>query len=54
MPLVIFGDGMFNKDSVPIRGNIYGVASVVSKNLRRREQLEELCLIGINEFRTSV
>ncbi|KAI8094584.1 hypothetical protein BDF21DRAFT_395008 [Thamnidium elegans] len=54
MPLVIFGNGMFNKDSVPFRGNLHGVTSIVYKNLRRREQLGELCLIDINEFRTSV
>ncbi|KAI9253090.1 hypothetical protein EDC94DRAFT_620197 [Helicostylum pulchrum] len=54
MPLVIFGDGMFNKDGVHFKGHQHGITSIVYKNLRRREKLGELCLLDINEFRTSV
>ncbi|KAG2233119.1 hypothetical protein INT48_005863 [Thamnidium elegans] len=53
MPLVIFGDGMFNKDGIKVKGHQHGIASIIYKNLKR-EKLGELCLININEFRTSV
>ncbi|KAI9354212.1 hypothetical protein BD770DRAFT_412322 [Pilaira anomala] len=53
MPLVVFGDGMFNKDDVPLTSQLHGVTSTLYKNLKRRERLGELCLIDINEFQTS-
>lgn len=52
--LVIPGDGTFNKDGVPLTDNLHVVTSIVYKNVRRREQLGELCLIDINKFQTSV
>ncbi|KAI9346319.1 hypothetical protein BD770DRAFT_463040 [Pilaira anomala] len=35
MPIVIFGDGMFNKDAVRFKGHHHGVISIIYKNLTR-------------------
>jgi hypothetical protein len=54
MPMVMFGDGMKNKDHVHFRRHKHGVVDIIYQNLKRREKLGELILLDINEFRTSV
>lgn len=53
MPLVVFGDGLTNKSSVRFRGLQHGVSEKIYKHLRLKEKLGELCLLDIDEFRTS-
>ncbi|KAI9364180.1 hypothetical protein BD770DRAFT_469365 [Pilaira anomala] len=54
MPIVILGDGMFNKDAVSFKRYQHGVTSIIYINFKRRERLGELCLLNTNEFRTSI
>lgn len=53
MPLVIFGDGLKNKEHVKFRGLRPGVSGKIYRHLKHREGLGELFLLDINEFRTS-
>ncbi|PHZ16372.1 uncharacterized protein RHIMIDRAFT_233973 [Rhizopus microsporus ATCC 52813] len=53
MQLIIFGDGMKNKDHVKFKGLRCGVSDKLYKQLQRRERLGELLLLGINEHNTS-
>ncbi|KAI8638421.1 hypothetical protein BD408DRAFT_423041 [Parasitella parasitica] len=48
MPLVVFGDGLKNKDHIKFRGLRYGVSNTIYK-----ERIGELLLVDINEFKTS-
>ncbi|PHZ17278.1 uncharacterized protein RHIMIDRAFT_288206 [Rhizopus microsporus ATCC 52813] len=50
MPLVIFGDGMKNKDHVKFKCLWHGVSGKLYKQLQRRERLGELILLDINEY----
>ncbi|CEI95702.1 hypothetical protein RMCBS344292_09881 [Rhizopus microsporus] len=53
MPLVIFGHGLRNKDRVKFKGLRRGVSNKVYRQLKRREELGELLLLDINEYKTS-
>ncbi|KAL7326540.1 hypothetical protein PS15p_208868 [Mucor circinelloides] len=53
MPLVIFGDGLKNKDHTKFRGLRHGVSNKIYKQLQARERIGELLLVDINEFKTS-
>ncbi|RCH93528.1 hypothetical protein CU097_009585 [Rhizopus azygosporus] len=53
IPLVVFGDGMKNKDTVAIRGHVSGVTGILQKELLQRSRQYKNVLVGINEFRTS-
>ncbi|KAI8062967.1 hypothetical protein BDF21DRAFT_428408 [Thamnidium elegans] len=53
MPLVIFGDGLKGSSHVKYKGRRVGVSDVIYKNLKRRQNLGEVLLLDINEFRTS-
>ncbi|KAL7318631.1 hypothetical protein PS15m_001849 [Mucor circinelloides] len=53
MPLVVFGDGLKNKDHIKFRGLRHGVSNKIYKQLQAREIIGELLLVDINEFKTS-
>ncbi|ORE07158.1 hypothetical protein BCV72DRAFT_304893 [Rhizopus microsporus var. microsporus] len=53
MPLVIFGDGLKNKDHVRFKGLRHGVSNRIYRQLKHREGLGELLLLDINKFKTS-
>ncbi|PHZ08227.1 uncharacterized protein RHIMIDRAFT_295401 [Rhizopus microsporus ATCC 52813] len=53
MQLIIFGDGMKNKHHDKFKGLRCGVYDKLYKQLQRRERLEELLLLDINEYNTS-
>ncbi|KAI8083426.1 hypothetical protein BDF21DRAFT_415958 [Thamnidium elegans] len=53
MPLVIFGDGLKGSSHVKYKGRRVDVSDVIYKNLKRRQNLGEVLLLDINEFRTS-
>ena len=51
MPLVIFGDGLKNKDHIKFRGLRHGVSNKIYNQLQARERIGELLLVDINEFK---
>ncbi|KAL1935760.1 hypothetical protein VTP01DRAFT_4900 [Rhizomucor pusillus] len=53
MPLIVFGDGMFGKDGVKIKGHENGIAGIPYRMLKRREEREEAVIVTINEYRLS-
>ncbi|KAI7889643.1 uncharacterized protein EV154DRAFT_273304 [Mucor mucedo] len=53
MPLVIFGDGLKNKDHVKFKGLRRGISNKIYSQLKIRERIGELLLVDINEFKTS-
>lgn len=53
VPLIIFGDGMFGKDSVKLKGNRTGVTGVLWRAIKKREREGDLLAITIDEFKTS-
>ena len=53
MPMVVFGDGLKNKDHIKFRGLRHGVSNKIYKQLQARERIGELLLVDINEFKTS-
>ncbi|CEI97915.1 hypothetical protein G6F70_005980 [Rhizopus microsporus] len=53
MPLVIFGNGLRNKDHVKFKGLRHGVSNKTYRQLKRREGLGKLLLLDINECKTS-
>ncbi|GAA5806839.1 hypothetical protein MFLAVUS_000187 [Mucor flavus] len=53
VPLVVFGDGMRNKDTVKFKGLTSGVTGVLTNELRKIRRLYKSSFIDINEFRTS-
>ncbi|GAA5815664.1 hypothetical protein MFLAVUS_009177 [Mucor flavus] len=54
VPLVVFGDGMRNKDTIKFKGLTSGVTSILTNELRKRQRLYKISVIYINEFRTSI
>ena len=52
MPLVVFGDGLKDKDHMKFRGLRHGVSNKIYKQLQARERIGELLLVDINEFKT--
>ncbi|RCH84655.1 hypothetical protein CU097_005445 [Rhizopus azygosporus] len=53
IPLVVFGDGMKNKDTIAIRDHVSGVMGTLQKELLQRSRQFKDVLVGINEFRAS-
>ncbi|GAA5812996.1 hypothetical protein MFLAVUS_006462 [Mucor flavus] len=53
MPLVVFGDGLKNKDHIKLKGHRHGLSNKIYKQLKLREGLGELLLLNINEYYTS-
>ncbi|KAI8082149.1 hypothetical protein BDF21DRAFT_487703 [Thamnidium elegans] len=53
IPLISFGDGMKNKDTVRIKCHTSGCTAVLYKELRQRLKRFRYVLVDINEFRTS-
>ena len=53
IPVVAFGDGMFNKDGVKIQGLRHGVTNILWRALKRRQPFSPLVLGSVDEFRTS-
>ncbi|RCH89815.1 hypothetical protein CU097_010872 [Rhizopus azygosporus] len=51
MPLVIFSDSLRNKDHVKFKGLRRGVSNKICRQLKRREELGELLLLDINEYK---
>lgn len=53
MPLIVFGDGMFGKDGVKIKGHESGIVGILYRMLKRREARGEAVIVTIDEYRTS-
>jgi hypothetical protein len=53
MPMVVFGSGMFGKDSIHFKGHRHGVVGKIYAHLKHRASLGELCLLNIDEYFTS-
>lgn len=53
VPLVVFGNGMFGKDIVKMKGLRCGVAGVMWRCLKKREAAGDLLVIPIDEYKTS-
>ncbi|KAL4207312.1 hypothetical protein AB4K20DRAFT_1971602 [Rhizopus microsporus] len=53
MPLVIFGDGLRNKDHIKFKGLRHGVSNKIYRQLKHREGLGDLLLFDINEYKIS-
>ncbi|KAH8557081.1 hypothetical protein BGW37DRAFT_475467, partial [Umbelopsis sp. PMI_123] len=51
--MIVFGNAMFNKDGVPMRGQRVGVTNILRKTLKRRERQGHLVAITIDEYLTS-
>ncbi|KAH8549964.1 hypothetical protein BGW37DRAFT_499600 [Umbelopsis sp. PMI_123] len=51
--MIVFGNAMFNKDGVPMRGQRVGVTNILWKTLKRRERQGHLVAITIDEYLTS-
>ncbi|KAI8975377.1 hypothetical protein BDF20DRAFT_822870, partial [Mycotypha africana] len=52
--LAVFGDGMFGKNNVKLKGLRCGVVSVLFRALKRREAAGDLLVLTIDEFKTSI
>jgi hypothetical protein len=53
IPLIVFGDGVFGKDSVKMKGLRCGVVGILWKALKRREAEGGLLAVTIDEYKTS-
>lgn len=53
VPLIVFGDGMFGKDNVKLKGNRCGVTGILWKALKRREKSGNLVAVTVDEYLTS-
>ncbi|KAI8967583.1 hypothetical protein BDF20DRAFT_900183, partial [Mycotypha africana] len=47
---IVFGDGMFNKSAVHLKGLRTGVVGVLWRALERREAAGDLLVITIDEY----
>ncbi|KAI9254104.1 hypothetical protein EDC94DRAFT_618847 [Helicostylum pulchrum] len=54
VPLVVFGDGMKQKDAVRMKKRLSGVTKILYKEIICRQKQNLAALVDINEFRTSV
>ncbi|KAI8970480.1 hypothetical protein BDF20DRAFT_916276 [Mycotypha africana] len=52
-PLIVFGDGMRNKDNVHFKGHSSGVTGKLYRTLLRRQRYFLAAVVDINEFKTS-
>jgi hypothetical protein len=53
VPLIVFGDGMRNKDTVRLKGHISGTTGVLYRELVKRSKVFDCALVDINEYKTS-
>ena len=53
VPLIVFGAGMFGKNSMKLKGNRCGIAGVFWRALKRREAAGDLIAVTIDEYKTS-
>ena len=53
MPLIVFGAGMFGKNSMKLKGNRCGVTGVFWRAVKRREAAGDLIAVTIDEYKTS-
>ncbi|KAF7721224.1 hypothetical protein EC973_005086, partial [Apophysomyces ossiformis] len=53
MSFIVFGDGMFGKDSVKLKGHRSGVVGKSWKHIKRRERRGELLAVEMDEYLTS-
>lgn len=53
VPLVVFGNGMFGKDVVKLKGLRCGVVGILWRCLKKKEAAGELLAISIDEYKTS-
>ncbi|CEG83564.1 hypothetical protein RMATCC62417_17465 [Rhizopus microsporus] len=53
VPLVVFGNDMFGKDIVKLKGLRCGVAGIMWRCLKKREAADDLLVLPIDEFKTS-
>ena len=53
MPLIFFGTGMVEKDSVKLRGLRHNVTGMFYRTLKKREKESELLVVPIDDFKTS-
>ncbi|KAG2194486.1 hypothetical protein INT46_009391, partial [Mucor plumbeus] len=53
VPLIVFGDGMKNKDTVAIKGHTSGATGALQRELQLRSKTFGSMVVDINEFRTS-
>ncbi|ORE11873.1 hypothetical protein BCV72DRAFT_331883 [Rhizopus microsporus var. microsporus] len=53
VPLVVFGAGMFGKDSIKLKRNRCGATGVFWRALKRREAAGDLIAVTIDEYKTS-
>ena len=53
LPLIIFGNGIFGKDGMKIKGYRHGLVKVFYQMLKRREARGELVVVTIDEYLTS-
>ena len=53
VPLFVVGNGMFNKDSVKLKGLRTGVTGILWRAIKRREKEGDLIALEIDEFKTS-
>ncbi|KAL1933262.1 hypothetical protein VTP01DRAFT_7352 [Rhizomucor pusillus] len=48
LPLVVFGNGMFGKENIPMKGHRSGLIGVLYRMLKRREARGELVVVIID------
>lgn len=53
VPLIVFGDGMFGKDRVKLKGHRNGVVEKLYRTLKSKEAEGQLIVITIDEYKTS-
>ncbi|KAI7908327.1 uncharacterized protein BX663DRAFT_539624 [Cokeromyces recurvatus] len=54
VPLVVFGDGMKNLDTVRIKGQMSGATAILEREIQLRSRTTfRLVIVSINEFKTS-
>jgi hypothetical protein len=53
IPLIAYGNGMFSKDGVPIKGHMAGVTGILWRKLKQQEKLGQLVAIPVDEYYTS-
>ncbi|KAI9268584.1 hypothetical protein EDC94DRAFT_514539, partial [Helicostylum pulchrum] len=53
MPLIVFGNGIFGKDLVKLKGLRCGIVEILWRCLKKREAAGDLLVVPIDEFKTS-
>ncbi|CEI96835.1 hypothetical protein RMCBS344292_10985 [Rhizopus microsporus] len=53
VPVVVFGDGLKNKENVPMKGQLSGTSGVVQRSLYQRSKQLTAAIVQINEYNTS-